>query len=71
MSLPVYILKIYKEFFSIWLTELINLSFETGIFPDNLKIAKGTQFTKKIANLISPTTDPYLYFQPLAKSMKR
>ena len=33
-SIPVFILKILKPFFSFWLTLLINLSFEVSIFPD-------------------------------------
>ena len=44
-------MKIYKEFFSIWLAKLINLSFETGIFPDILKIAKVTPIHKKESKL--------------------
>ena len=31
-GIPVFLLKIFKKFFSIWLSELVNLSFETGIF---------------------------------------
>ena len=40
-------LKTFKRFFSIWLSEFVNLSFETGIFPDILKIAKVTPVHKK------------------------
>ena len=39
-GIPVFLLKKFKAFFSYWLSELVNLSFETGIFPDVLKIAK-------------------------------
>ena len=46
-SIPVYILKILKPFFSEWLAKLINLSFETSIFPDLLKIAKVIPIHKK------------------------
>ena len=38
-SIPVFILKLLKKFFSYWLTQLINLSFKMGLFPDILKIA--------------------------------
>ena len=38
-SIPVFILKILKPFFSFWLTQLINLSFEVSTFPDLLKTA--------------------------------
>ena len=46
-SIPVYILKLLKQFFSNWLAELINLSFKIGVFPDILKIAKITPLHKK------------------------
>ena len=39
-SIPVYILKISNNFFSNKLTDIINLSFRTGIFPDLCKLAK-------------------------------
>ena len=38
--IPVYILKISKNFFSDKLGDIINLSFRTGIFPDLCKLAK-------------------------------
>ena len=50
-SIPTYLLKIYKEFFSQWLSCLINLSFECGIFPDFLKTAKVTPIHKKDSKL--------------------
>ena len=34
-------------FFSTWLSRLINLCFETGVFPDILKVAKVTPLDKK------------------------
>ncbi len=50
-SIPVFILKILKPFFSFWLSKLINLSFKLGIFPDILKIAKVTPLHKKECKL--------------------
>ena len=50
-SIPVFILKLLKPFFSFWLSQLINLSFEVGIFPDFLKIAKVTPLHKKECKL--------------------
>ena len=50
-SVPVFILKILKPFFSSWLSELINLSFNVGIFPDILKIAKIIPLHKKECKL--------------------
>ena len=38
-------------FFSYWLTQLINLSFKMGIFPNILKIAKVTPLHKKECKL--------------------
>ena len=46
-GIPVFLLKIFKKFFSIWLCELVNLSFETGIFPNILKVAKVHPLHKK------------------------
>ena len=46
-GVPVFLLKKYKMFFSLWLSELVNLSFETGMFPDVLKIAKVNPLHKK------------------------
>ena len=60
MSLSPYLLKIYKDFFSNWLSELVNLSFEVGIFPEVLKIAKVTPIHKKESNL------NYLNYRPIS-----
>ena len=46
-GVPVFLLKKFKNFFSLWLSELVNLSFETGIFPDVLKVAKVNPLHKK------------------------
>ena len=60
MSIPTYILKTYKEFFSQYLSSLINLTFETGIFPDVLKTAKVTPIHKKDSLL------NYLNYRPIS-----
>ena len=39
-SIPIYILKISNNLFSDLLTEIANLSFKTGIFPDLCKLSK-------------------------------
>ena len=39
-SVPVFVLKVNNDFFSDQLSKLINLSFESGIFPDLCKLAK-------------------------------
>ena len=60
MSIPTYIIKTYKQFFSHYLSILINISFETGIFPDILKIAKVTPIHKKDNKL------NYLNYRPIS-----
>ena len=50
-SVPVFILKILKPFFSFWLSKLVNLCFDIGTFPDILKIAKVTPLHKKDSKL--------------------
>ena len=50
-GIPVFLLKRFKTFFSCWLAKLINLSFETGVFPDLLKFAKITPLHKKESKL--------------------
>ena len=46
-SLPVFILKVFNNFFSDKLSKIINLIFTTGIFPDLCKIAKVIPIFKK------------------------
>ena len=50
-GIPVILLKKFKDFFSFWLAKLINLCFETGVFPDLLKFAKITPLHKKESKL--------------------
>ena len=50
-GIPIFLLKRFKDFFSFWLSKLINLSFETGVFPDVLKFAKITPLHKKESKL--------------------
>ena len=46
-SIPVFIIKLYQNFFSENLSKIINLSFITGIFPDLCKLAKVIPLFKK------------------------
>ena len=46
-GIPTFLLKSFKDFFSIWLSELINLCFETGEFPTLIKMAKVTPQKRK------------------------
>ena len=50
-GIPVSLLKKFKAFFSFWLSKLINLCFETGVFPDLLKFARITPLHKKESKL--------------------
>ena len=50
-GISVFLLKAFNGFFSYWLARLINLSFETGIFPDLLKVAKVNPLHKKGSKL--------------------
>ena len=46
-SIPICILKLFNDFFSLNLSRIFNLCFETGIFPDLCKIAKVIPVHKK------------------------
>ena len=59
-GIPVFLLKKLKDFFSIWLSKLVNLCFETGVFPDILKLAKITPLHKKESKL------EYLNYRPIS-----
>ena len=50
-GIPVFLLKMFKEFFSFWLSKLVNLCFETGKFPNLLKTAKVSPLHKKESKL--------------------
>ena len=50
-SIPNIILGSFKLFFSVWLSRLINLCFEVGVFPDLLKTAKIIILHKKDSKL--------------------
>ena len=58
-SIPTKILKVFSKTISIPLANLINLSFECGIFPMSLKFASVTPIHKKVAPLIAITTVQY------------
>ena len=66
-SIPVYILKILKPFFSEWLAKIINLSFETSVFPDLLKLAKVIPIHKKDSKLDYKNYRPISLLSVLSK----
>ena len=57
-SIPIYILKIFNNFFSEKLCDITNLIFETGIFPDLCKIAKVIPIYKKSNPLLCENYRP-------------
>jgi len=57
-SIPVHLLKICNNYFSIILSKLINLSFKTGIFPDLCKYAKVIPIYKKDDPLLTNNYRP-------------
>ena len=65
-SIPVFILKSLKPFFSFWLTRLISLSFEVSIFPD-LKTAKIAYIHKKGSKLNEENYRPISQLSTLSK----
>ena len=67
LSIPVTILKYNVKILSTPLSAIINRSFEQGVFPESLKTAQVTQFTKKKTLSLLVTTAPYLYCQFSAK----
>ena len=46
-GIPMFLFKSLKNVFSIWLSKLVNICFETGVFPDILKLAKVSPLHKK------------------------
>ena len=59
-GIPVFILKTFRDFFSFWLSKLINLCFEKGEFPELLKVAKVIPLHKKESIL------NYLNYRPIS-----
>jgi len=59
-SVPIFILKTFKKFFSFWLSKLVNICFVIGTFPYILKIAKVTPLHKKDSKL------DYLNYRPIS-----
>ncbi len=55
------LLKLSSSTVSKYITGICNLSIQTGIFPDNWKIARVVQFSKVETLVISETTDLYQY----------
>ena len=61
-SIPTKILKEFKSELSEPLSDMINVSFNKGIFPDFLKVANVIPLHKKVKNWTLIITDPSLYY---------
>ena len=59
-SVPIFRLKTFELFFSVWLAKLVNLCFEVGVFPEILKLAKVTPLHKKESKL------DFLNYRPIS-----
>ena len=70
-SIPIFILKIMKEFFSKWLSRIINMSFEVSIFPDFLKVAKIVPLHKKDSKLSHVNYRPIALLSVLSKIFEK
>ena len=70
-GIPVFILKILKPFFSLWLSQLINLSFLLGIFPDILKIARIIPLHKKECKLNFQNYRPISLLSVFSKNFEK
>ena len=66
-----FLLKNFKPFFSFWLSERFNLSFETGLFPDVLKIAKVNPLHKKESKLDHQNYRPISLLSVISKIFEK
>ena len=69
-SIPTNILKLFKKEFSKPLSDMINMSFNQGVFPNILKIANVIPIHKKVTSSIIITTDLFPCYLMLAKFLK-
>ena len=70
-SIPVYILKISNNFFSDKLTDIINLTFRTGIFQTYANSLKLYQSSKKIIHFSVKITDPFRSYLFLVRYLRK
>ena len=66
-SLPIYILKLYNNFFSEKLAKIINVAFATGIFPELLKLVKVIPTFKKGNKLLCENDRPISLLSAFSK----
>ena len=70
-SLPIFILKICNEFFSHYLSKIINTAFTTGIFPNLCKLAKVIPIFKKDDPLICNNYRPISLLPVFSKIVEK
>ncbi|XP_047106795.1 uncharacterized protein LOC124775998 [Schistocerca piceifrons] len=69
-EIPDAIIKVSATFIVEPLTDIVNSTFESGVFPNNLKTAKGTPLHKKGAKIDIANYRPVSVFQASAKLWK-
>ena len=70
-SLPIYILKLYNNFFSEKLAKIINVAFATSIFPELLKLAKVIPTFKKGNELLCENYRPISLLSVFSKIFEK
>ena len=70
-SLPIYIMKICSDFFSHYLSKIINISFTTGVFPHLCKTAKVIPIFKKDDPLIVKNYRPISLLSVFSKIFEK
>ena len=70
-SIPMYILKVFNEFFSANLSKIFNLCFETGVFPDLCKLAKVIPIFKKGDHLVCKNYRPISLLPIFSKILEK
>ena len=64
-SIPVFLLKTLTKHFAKPLSAIVNLSFQAGVFPDNLKVAKVNPLHKRTPVIIHQIIDLSLFLSLL------
>jgi len=70
-NIPHKLLKLSSDIISPFLSNCINYSMQTSTFPDRLKYAEVSSFTRKRTNSINQTTDQLAYLHPYLRCLKR
>ena len=66
-SIPMKILKCLSSLISSPLSHIINEPFQSGIFPDKMKLTKVISLFKKVVYSLLPIIDQFLFSRSLAR----